>query len=230
MKPYIFLLIIVFSNNSFGQFKIDTSIRKEYWSKFEKLSLDIKKDEDQFFKSGLAIIVKTKIDTLNKKDILPVDTSIKVIDINLNSGKESPMSISKSDDELVSENNQLWLNCSCKFKRDTLEIKTGISLFSGFVFTTKLLNNKTFAFYSEYARREKIFRTKLVSKKVSEFTIPSTINDIVIDRSPVKGIREVIGKISVTSNGFYSYANAWDFKNEYIYKKIKVDFLFRCVL
>jgi hypothetical protein len=103
-------------------------------------------------------------------------------------------------------------------------------LFSGFVFTTKLLNNKTFAFYSEYARREKIFRTKLVSKKVSEFTIPSTINDIVIDRSPVKGIREVIGKISVTSNGFYSYANAWDFKNEYIYKKIKVDFLFRCVL
>ena len=121
----------------------------------------------------------------------------------------------------------MWLSCNCRFKGDTLEIISGISIFSGFDVTTSLFKDKAKARYTEY-ESEKVFKTSLESGKVSEFSIPATINNLALDRQPKKGIPEIYGKMTATSNGYFSYLHAGSFKNGYLHKRLKLQYYFRC--
>jgi hypothetical protein len=91
-----------------------------------------------------------------------------------------------------------------------------------------MTGNSVLALYTEHESEGKVFRTKLTTKKVSEFTIPATINSLTIDRRPTKGLKEIYGKMAVTTNGYYTYVNAWGFKHDYIYKRMRLQFYFRC--
>jgi hypothetical protein len=228
MKQSLLFIFIFLCQFSFGQYKVDTTLKSEYWRMFERLPEKIKEDKDAHFKSGLGILVSIKTDTLNKNDHEPIDTSLKIFSINQETGEQEPLTTTPSEQETINAENPEWLSCSCRFKGDTLEIVTGISLFSGFAVITKLTKDKAIALYSEHESEGKVFRTKLTNKKVSEFTVPATINSLTIDRRPKKGLSDIYGKMAVTTNGYYSYINAWGFKHDYIYKRMQLQFYFHC--
>jgi hypothetical protein len=229
MKQSLSLIIsIFFCELSFGQYKVDTTLKAEYWLMFERLPEKVKKDKDTEFKSGLGILIGIKTDTLNKKDLGPVDTSLKIFSINQETGEQEPLATNTSEEETINVEHPQWLSCGCRFKGDTLEIYSGITLFSGFAVITKLTGERAIALYTEHESEGKVFRTKLTNKKVSEFTIPATINSLTIDRRPSKGLKEIYGKMAVTTNGYYTYVNAWGFKHDYIYKRMQLQFYFHC--
>jgi hypothetical protein len=138
------------------------------------------------------------------------------------------LTTSRKEEETINPEKRESLNCGCKFKGDTLQIVAGISLFSGFAVITNLTNENAKALYSEHESEGKVFRTKLSNKKVGEFTIPATINSLGMDRKPIRATSEIYGKLAVTTNGYYSYMNAWDFKHEYIHKRMRLQLYFRC--
>jgi hypothetical protein len=228
MKQSLLFIFIFFCKFSFGQYNVDTAIKAEYQRMFEKLSEEIKKDKDTHFKNGLGILFGIKTDTLNKQDHEPVDTSLKIFSINQEMGEQEALITNPSEEETISVERPEWLSCGCRFKGDTLEIVSGVSLFSGFAVITRLTGNKAAALYTEHESEGKVFRTKLTNKKVSEFTIPATINSLSIDTKPIKGVKELYGKMSVTSSGYYTYLNAWGFKHDYIYKRMRLQFYFHC--
>jgi hypothetical protein len=228
MKQSLLFIFIFFYRFSFGQYNADTTLKAEYWRIFERLPEKVKKDKDTEFKSGLGILIGIKTDTLNKKDLEPIDTSLKIFNINQETGEEEPLTTNPSEEETINAEHPQWLSCGCRFKGDTLEIYSGISLFSGFAVITKMTGSRAAALYTEHESEGKVFRTKLTNKKVSEFIIPATINSLTIDRRPDKGLKEIYGKIAVTTNGYYTYVNAWGFKHDYIYKRMRLQFYFRC--
>ncbi|MBV9962379.1 MAG: hypothetical protein JO072_09040 [Parafilimonas sp.] len=68
----------------------------------------------------------------------------------------------------------------------------------------------------------------MTNEKVDEINIPAVITEITIDKPLQKETKEIFGKVVVITNGYYSYVNAWSFKNDYIYKRKKIAFYFRC--
>jgi hypothetical protein len=228
MKQSLLFILIIFSQLVLGQYKVDTTLKTEYWTLFEKLSEEVKKEKDTQFRNGLGILTRIKTDTLNINELQPLDTSLKIFSIDQETGEREYLATSRSEQENINEIQPMFLGCDCSFKGDTLEIVAGISLFSGFAVITSLNNDKAKALYSEHESEGKVFRTKLTNKKVSEFTIPATINSLKIDRKPKQGIGEIYGKMEVTTNGFYTYINAWDFKHGYMYKRMQLRFYFRC--
>ena len=226
MKLFFFILILFFSQASFGQFTIDTSLHAEYWNVFERLPEKYKKEKNTHFKKGLGLLTSIKADTLNKNEFLgnhPLEKDPNAVE----TVKNDPKVFSQSEKESISEVQPMWLSCNCRFKGDTLEIVSGISIFSGFDITTSLIKDKARARYTEY-ESENVFKVTLTSEKVSEFSIPATINNLVLDRIPKKGIPEIYGKMTATSNGFFSYLNAGNFKNGYMHKRLRVEYYFRC--
>ncbi|WP_121357763.1 hypothetical protein [Flavisolibacter nicotianae] len=228
MKQSLLLIFVFLFQSSFGQYKVDTALRGEYRRMFERLPEKVKEVEKSQFENGLGILFNIKTDTLNKADHEPVNTSLKIFSIDEKTGEKEPMIAAPGEEETITEAQPTWLGCGCRLKGDTFEVASGVSLFSGFAVITSLHKDKAKAVYSEFETEGKAFRTKLSNKRVSEFTVPATINSLTIDRKPEKGINEIYGKIAVVSNGYYSYLNAWGFKHDYIYKRKHLEFYFHC--
>jgi hypothetical protein len=210
-----------------AQYKIDPTIKTKYLRLFERLPQEIKEDKSRDFKNGLSVLTGLKTDTLNKKDLEPMDTSVVLESIVAVNEAGGPIEASVKEDEPISESNPRWLSCSCVFKKDTLVITSAIALFSGFAVVQMLYNNKNTVRYEAY-EREEAFKTKLTNEKVFEMNIPASINSLVIDRKPEKGIKELYGSAAITTNGYYYYMNVWRFKNDYIYQRKKIQFYFKC--
>ena len=228
MKQLLLLNFIFLFQSSYGQYKVDTNLRSEYRKMFDRLPEKVKEVENSQFKTGLGILIDIKTDTLNKTDLEPVDTSLKIFSIDEKTGEKEPMTTSPSEEETITAAQPMWLGCGCIFKGDTLEIASGVSLFSGFAVMTSLYKGKAKALYSEIETEGKAFRTKLTNKRVSEFTIPATICSLTIDKKPEKGINEIYGKMAIVTTGYYCYINAWGFKHDYIYKRKRLEFYFHC--
>ena len=228
MRQFLFIIFLFFYQASFSQYTIDTSLHTQYWTVFERLPEIVKKERGKHFKNGLGLLVGIKTDTINKNEFVemtdhPEKNQHTSNEINSKDGKV----FSQGQKDYVSEVSPMWISCNCKFKGDTLEIVDGISVFSGFDVTTNLFKDKAKAFYAEY-ESENVFKTNLANEKVSEFLIPATINNLILDRQPKKGTKEIYGKMVVTSNGYYSYLNASDFKNGYLHKRLRLQYYFRC--
>jgi hypothetical protein len=224
MRQFLFIILLFFYQVTLGQYTIDTSLHTQYWTVFERFPDIVKKEKEKHFKNGLGILTGIKTDTINKNEYSGMDHPDKIQPgTNTNQGKV----FSQNQKESVSEFQPMWISCICKFKGDTLEIIDGLSVFSGFDVTTSLFKDKAKAFYTEY-ESENVFKTNLANEKVSEFSIPATINNLILDRQPKKGAKEIYGKMIVTSNGYYSYLNAGDFKNGYVHKRLRLQYYFRC--
>ena len=227
MRQFLFIILLFFCQVSFGQFTIDTSLQTQYWTVFERLPEIVKKEKEKHFKNGLGLLIGLKTDTINKNEYSGMDNPDKNQNTNPETSTKDPKVFSQSQKEYVSEFQPMWISCICKFKGDTLEIINGLSVFSGFDVTSSLFKDKANASYTEY-ESENVFKTNLANEKVSEFSIPATINNLILDRQPKKGTKEIYGKMQVTSNGYYSYLNAKDFKNGYVHKRLRLQYFFRC--
>ncbi|MBV9962380.1 MAG: hypothetical protein JO072_09045 [Parafilimonas sp.] len=120
----------------------------------ETMKADIS-DISSDFKNGLGILFTIKTDTLNKDELRPVDTSIKVYDINPITGKQEPIKTSRSEEELISIDQPVLLPFGNKYDGDTLKIACGISLFSGFAVIVDFINDSTKAFTQNMKPSEK---------------------------------------------------------------------------
>jgi hypothetical protein len=230
MKPLLLLIFILAWQLSPAQVIFDSSIRKQYWTLFEQLPGKVKDKKDEQFRDGLGILIRVQTDTLNKQDFASADTSLQGFVFNKQTGEKEPLVADPTEEDLVSKEQPAWLSAGCRFKYDSLQIAAGISLFSGFVIITSIRGDKAKAVYSEYETQGLPFKTLPAGKKLSEFTIAATLDSITLDRKPKKGIKEIYGKISVTTDGFYTSINAFGFKNGYIFKRKKYEYYFRCTI
>ena len=226
MKAILFFSALFFCQVALGQYTIDTSLRSQYQVVFEQLPEVVKKEREKHFKTGLGLLTRIKTDTLNKKEYSGNENPEKDPAASQQTNKTDPKVFSQGEKESVSSANPMWLSCICRFKGDTLEIVSGISIFSGFDVTTSLFKDKAKAVYTEY-ESENVFKTNLSDDKVNEFSIPAIINNLVLDRQPKKGIEEIYGIMSITSNGYYRF-DAMNFKNGYLHKRLKLHYYFRC--
>jgi hypothetical protein len=206
-----------------AQYKIDTSLRRKYQLLFKKLPVYIRTDKESF-NYGLGILTAFNTDTLNKADIV-VDTSLISMVLLDKNGK--PVKEHKYKPKPISEKDPEWLVCYCTFKEDTLQIMVAAGLFSSFSVTTDLYQGKALARYGG-TEREPTFKINPDGPKMAAMEIPATINAVMVDRKPEKGIQELYGSATVTTNGYYNFQNAWGFKNEYIHMSNRIRFYFKC--
>ena|GEM_PF-4038065 len=225
---YFFLLAASFAAQlSFAQYRIDSSLRERYWTLFERLPELIRNGKDTSVKKGLGILVELAADTLNKKDRRQDDVSVKIHSVDPGrDGQEG--SGSTGEYGWIGDSTPLWLDCRCGFRGDTLEVVNGLYLFSGFSFTTRLANGRATAFYSGQEPGGRPFKTKLSGKRVDSFTVPATVSGLVLDRRPRRGMSEIYGAMSLTSEAYYSYSDASDFRYGYIHQRMHIRFYFHC--
>jgi len=230
MKHLLLLLFCFLFKYSFAQVVIDKSVKEEYLRLFERLPGEIQKDTFNYFTNGISILFNLRSDTLNKKHIAAIDTSrsVKIININPETGKDEPESTPPNEEDWVNKDQPFWLSCDCDIKNDTLRILSGVTLLSGFSITTTIYREKAKAIYFEFENESKTLKKRLTDKMENDITIPATINYLVISQKPIEGMGELIGKIGVTTNGYYSYSNAWGFKYGYIHKRMRIEYYFRC--
>ncbi len=101
MKLVLLTISCFLFSVTFAQYKIDSSIKTSYIELFQKLPDQIKADKDTEFKNGLGILISIETDTLNKNELQPVDTSLKIFNINSKTGKEEELKKSPSEDEIL---------------------------------------------------------------------------------------------------------------------------------
>jgi len=227
MRQSLFYIFFLLSQAIFAQYKIDSTVKTNFLRIFEKLPKESVEEFGPASQNGLALLIRDKIDTINKED-LSTDELITIHDINHESGEVDSAISWPSNKEIINENFPYPLSCSCAFMDDTLEITSSIYLFSGFSVTIKLHQSKAKSFYTEVESEGKVFRRTLKEEKVSSLTIPALINLLTLDRPIRNDVTEFYGKIAITTSPYYSYINAWGFKHDYIYKRVKIDFYFRC--
>src|SRR5690606_23699540 len=141
MKQSFLFILILFCQLSYGQYKVDSSLKTEYLSVYVRLPENFSKEMESQFKNGLGLLTSIRTDTLNKFEFQQVDPSLKIYSINQETGESEPLIASFNEEETISETKPMFLNCNCKFKGNNLEITTGISLFSGFSVITNLSKN-----------------------------------------------------------------------------------------
>ncbi len=124
----------------------------------------------------------------------------------------------------------MFLLCYCSFKNNKLEIISGNGFFSGFSITITIKDSQVKAKYSEYNSDEATLKAKLRSKKKDEIVVPATIHEISLNKEPQNGIDEIYGKVQVTSAPYFTYSNAWGFKNGYIKQAMSFTYYFKCDL
>ncbi len=228
MKQSLIFILLFSSQTLFGQYKIDSTVKKAYFEILKKLPQEFKNDIETEYKVGLSLLYDERTDTLNKKDFNQDFNSIKIYDIDETTGRADSTKTILTEQEQISKNRPFPLSCNCSFKNDTLIIVSGIYLFSGFTIVAKLYRNKVKALYSEVESEEKALQRTLKEKKANEITIPATANFLTLHRRPNGNIKELFGQISISTNGYYSYINVWGFKSDYIYKRVKFQLYFRC--
>ena len=182
------------------------------------------------FEGGWGLLYEAKTDALNKEDFKPNLNSIKIHNLDPITGEVDTTKTTSTEQEQISKNEPFPLSCNCSFKNDTLTITSGIYLFSGFAIITKVYQDKVNAFYFEVESEDKVLQRDLSEEKANEITIPATINFFTLDRKPTKNIKELFGRVSITTNGYYSYINVWGFKSDYIFKRMRYKLYFRCEL
>ncbi len=228
MKHSLLFIFVLSSQLVFSQYKINSSVKKEYFKVFENLDQKFKDETNGEFKEGLSLLYQEKTDTLNKKDKIKDFNSIKIESIDPETGQIDTTETSLSAEKMISKNNPYPLNCRCLFKRDTLIISSSIYLFSGYNVIAKVYKNNVRATYTEVESEMKSLKRTLKEEKRFEITIPAKVNFFTLDRSPTRNISELFGHIGILTSGYYSYINAFEFETDYIHKSMNLQFYFRC--
>lgn len=227
MKHLFLVILILSSKTLFSQYRIEPKVRKDYFNILGKLPLEFKNEVVIRYREGIGLLYFNKTDTLNKEDFIEDFNSIKIYDIDPITGK-TDTTTTVSTETVISENQPLPLLCNCIYTNDTLIINTGIFLFSGFTAIIKIYNNKVKALYSVIESEGKDLQITLNEPRVNEIRIPTKVNFLMLDRKPNQNVIEYFGKASLTTNAYYSYVNVYGFKNDYIHKRMRFHFLFRC--
>ena len=228
MRQSLTFILLLSSQTLLSQYKVDSTIKKEYFKILRKLPQEFKNEIATEYMGGLGLLYQEKTDTLNKKDVEQDFKSIKIYDIDPTTGEADTTKATLTEQEQISKNQPFPLSCSCSIKNDTLTIISGIYLFSGFTIVTKLYQGNVKAFYSEIESEDRVLQRTLKEEKANKITIPAKVNFLTLDRVPRSNIHELFGQISIITNGYYSYINVYGFKSDYIYKRMKFQYFFRC--
>lgn len=220
---YIFLFAATLTAHlAVAQYGVDGSLKERYWTLFGRLPELIRNGKDTTTKKRLGILVELAADTLNKNDRRRGDVSVK-IDAQEPDGAANEYG-------WISDSTPVWLDCSCGFRGDTFEVVTGLYLFSGFAFTTRVANGHAAASFTAREPEGKPFKTALSGKRVNSFVVPARVSNLVLDRRPQKGMEEIYGSVSLASADYYTYLDVFDFRHGYIHQRMRVRLYFHCRL
>src|SRR6185295_4954273 len=78
MQRILLILFLMSSQLAFTQYKVDSTIKKEYLKVLENLDPKFKDEINGEYKKGLSLLYDEKTDTFNKKDMAKELNSIKL--------------------------------------------------------------------------------------------------------------------------------------------------------
>lgn len=230
MRHLIIFILLFPPLKPFCQYKVDTSVKKEYLKILENLPQKFKDKTITEYKGGLSLLYSKRTDTINKEDFRQLFDSSKSYDIVPIRANADPIRTTPIDQELISRNQPFPMSCNCSLRDDSLTITSGIYLFSNFTITIKLYMNMTQAFFSEIDSEKISLRRTLKEQKTNHITIPAKVIFLNLDRVPHRNTKVLFGHTSITTNGYYSSLNVPRSKSDYIYKRVEFQFYFSCDL
>lgn len=224
MKIFLSIAALLFGQIVFGQWRIDPKVQYEFDSLFSLQPKYIQeKRYIEGFDGGFTLLVTFREDTLNIKEFTPivVDSSITVVIIDKNGN-------ALSDPPKDTTRYNQWLSCQAMFLKDTLRIGSFFGLFSGLGFSVRVVGDIVVGDFSEYVRRDSIYRFELTGTKSSDIQVGASARNIVLSSMPKKLGDVFYGKATLVTDPFYH--DDRKFKNGYIHKQYTITYLFTCKL
>lgn len=172
----------------------------------------IKKLEKQDGIDGFSIFTTHVFDTLNIDEFVDHTTGITII--NEKDGKSS---------DIINEDILMPSFTIAEMVKDTLFLSVGGPFFPRI--THQLHNGTISSFYEEYYKHDSILRLDLFTPKVSTLNIPITTTQFTVSTNAFKRGKVIYGSVKFETASYYS--DAYDFKNGYVKKRLRGQYVFK---
>lgn len=221
MRILLILLVTFNLTISYGQVTYDSTLSKKYDSVYKMLvpefkSIVLYQENDTGYSKGIVLCTALIDDTLNMKDLLPRDNSIRIFDMD---GKETLIEPEKMPDLFP-------MDIFYSFRKDTLNIEVSTIFMSKEKISHKIIGNKVETTYNEYYKQDSILKADSSATKTNDLTIPATtIKFVLSDRIFSEG-KTIYGEAEIITADFL-YLNAFDFKNEILKHRYHYKYYFK---
>jgi len=218
------LLILLVSFNltiSYGQITFDSTLSNKYDSVYQMLVPDFKsfvfyQEHEVGFLGGIVLCSAFIDDTLNMKDQLPRDNSIRIFDMD---GKETLFEPEQMPDlfPMLIFN---WL------QKDTLNIEVTSGYMSREKISHKIIGNQVETTYNEYYKQDSILKADSSATKTNDLTIPATTIKFVLSDKIFSEGKTIYGEAEIITAAFLNL-NAFGFKNEILKHRYHFKYYFK---
>ena len=221
MRILLILLVTFNLTISYGQVTYDSTLSKKYDSVYNMLvpefkSIVLYQENDAGYSKGIVLCTALIDDTLNMKDLLPRDNSIRIFDMD---GKETLIEPEKMPDLFP-------MDIFYSFRKDTLNIEVSTMFMSKEKISHKIIGNKVETTYNEYYKQDSILKADSSATKTNDLTIPAkTIKFVLSDKIFSEG-KTIYGEAEIITADFL-YLNAFDFKNEILKHRYHYKYYFK---
>ncbi len=179
-------------------------------------SLVLYQEQDAGYLGGIVLCSVFIDDTLNMKDLLPRDNSIRIFDMD---GKET-----RIEPEKIPDLFPMFIFNS--LQKDTLNIKVTTMFMSSETITHKIIGTQVKTTYNEYYKQDSILKANSAATKTNDLTIPArTIKFVLSDKIFSEG-KTIYGEAEIITADFL-YLNAFNFKNETLKHRYHYKYYFK---
>jgi hypothetical protein len=217
------LLILLVSFNltiSYGQITYDSTLSKKYDSVYKMLvpefkSIVLYQENDAGYSKGIVLCTALIDDTLNIKDLIPLDIS-GIFDTD---GKEIEIKSEKMPDLFP-------MDIFYSLRKDTLNIEVSTMFMPKEKISHKIIGNKVETTYNEYYKQDSILKADSSATKTNDLTIPATTIKFVLSDKIFSEGKTIYGEAEIITADFL-YLNAFGFKNEILKHRYHFKYYFK---
>lgn len=218
------LLILLVSFNvtiSYGQVTYDSTLSKKYDSVYKMLvpefkSIVLYQENVAGYSKGIVLCTALIDDTLNMKDLLPRDNSIRIFDMDGNETLIEP--------EIMPD--LFPMDIFYSFRKDTLNIEVSTMFMSKEKISHKIIGNQVETTYNEYYKQDSILKADSAATKTNDLTIPATTIKFALSDKIFSEGKTIYGQAEIITADFL-YLNAFDFKNEILKHRYHYKYYFK---
>lgn len=221
MRILLILLVTFNVTISYGQVTYDSTLSKKYDSIYKMLvpefkSIVLYQENDAGYSKGIVLCTALIDDTLNMKDLLPRDNSIRIFDMDGNETLIEP--------EIMPD--LFPMDIFYSLRKDTLNIEVSTMFMSKEKINHKIIGNQVETTYNEHYKQDSILKADSTATKTNNLTIPATtIKFALSDKIFLEG-KTIYGEAEIITADFL-YLNAFDFKNEILKHRYHYKYYFK---
>jgi hypothetical protein len=221
MRILLILLVTFNLTISYGQVTYDSTLSKKYDSVYKVMAPEFKslvlyQEYDVGYLGGIVLCSAFIDDTLNMKDLLPRDNSIRIFDMDGNETLIEPEKMPDLFPMLIFD----WL------QKDTLNIEVTPWYMSKETISHKIIGDQVETTYNEYYKQDSILKADSSASKTNDLTIPATTIKFVLSDKIFSEGKTIYGEAEIITADFL-YLNAFGFKNEILKHRYHFKYYFK---